>query len=1139
MISVKKCSGIAAILILAARLLAESNEPVRLALIAETGEASAASDVLTVQLSRNPKIHLLERNEIEKVYREQGLSAANRDYLKLGQLLGADGLLLLETVQEDANEYLNIRLIAVKPGIVMTSQRFLWPIGDPTNWAGGFANHFEPLFPKLTVPVRDAVPISVVNLRSAFQSPADRELERNVTFLAIERLSRECEVFVLERRRMQLLSAEKEWENADESAFWGGGYLLEGTLDRDGYSADKITLNARLIPPRGRTPLPIEVSGSRTNISEIVSQLTVKILDCLKVRPGTAPWEPAEEAKQYEEEARWALRWGLYEIAQSASESAWVLGRRSKDLAALRIRAYSDSIWPIDGSSWNIMIPVVPDAASLRPATRALTLFGEDSPLVLANIARPDLEWFELGVKALERAAGLLDGFYHTAELQRGNEESMAELRDATRRLLPNLDAQARLVGDIRRQFSPGKRSPKGLRFEGQAFQNYDRLRLVQWDQGGVCFEKPEDALPLFREMLAAGYVPEDLPRIIGWSWEDRKRVPQVMKQFLGELCASSDPEVRLAGLYLAMLRTPHDGTGSLEAAEHELLAAMWEQRTNLYANAERASLLTQTQKALQKKYGYELLIPFDHEPFASFRRRLRKDYLVNATDWNEMAFRELFHNDFQTYAMADAQELLPLLQQLNQRWSSNEWSLARLQEEMQTMARATGTPLPAPSGPTQPERERSLSPPAAQPEIIQFIPWILRSNPIWAGLHPQMQKLLLRNGKLWALVCYVETASRTPFNSPTSFVTVDPETGNCEELAFPEELGFPGRAFDVTSDSLFVGLQNQLARYRFNKSAWESMPLPTESSGSITALNGRVYLANAESLLEVDPETHAIQMLASSRRRPPANEVDSMWGPQAGVFAAWSNKLGVLTTNDLYLFDPAGRVWEKVAVPEHPPRSRSSWFAPGQVWQLCSWGFQSPGARRHLVEFSANHTRPELLLEQVAGKNPPDSAAEGLSQDQPRWSWPEPFRLDFPSFVPEKECLWSLQPRKFRWSFAYPPEEPVRFADDRNATLFRFEPDIRQAFSMPLRFERNGKVIDPFDLRVGGPPPNPAGPTIPQWLVTDKGVMVGCSDQAGHWLISKSVLDRRWEALRKSARERPDLEATSQTTIETNANSR
>jgi len=70
------------------RLPAQTNEAAKLALIAESDEVAAFSDVLTAQLSGNANIHLLERNDIEKVYREQALSVANKDYLKLGQIWG-------------------------------------------------------------------------------------------------------------------------------------------------------------------------------------------------------------------------------------------------------------------------------------------------------------------------------------------------------------------------------------------------------------------------------------------------------------------------------------------------------------------------------------------------------------------------------------------------------------------------------------------------------------------------------------------------------------------------------------------------------------------------------------------------------------------------------------------------------------------------------------------------------------------------------------------------------------------------------------------------------------------------------------------------------------------------------------------
>ena len=106
-----------AVFFLAARLTAQTNGPIRLALVPESDEVAAACDTLTAQLSSDAKLQLLERAEIDKVYREQGMSAGNRDDLKLGRILGADGLLLLDVLRTKVTTNLTARLIAVKPGV--------------------------------------------------------------------------------------------------------------------------------------------------------------------------------------------------------------------------------------------------------------------------------------------------------------------------------------------------------------------------------------------------------------------------------------------------------------------------------------------------------------------------------------------------------------------------------------------------------------------------------------------------------------------------------------------------------------------------------------------------------------------------------------------------------------------------------------------------------------------------------------------------------------------------------------------------------------------------------------------------------------------------------------------------------------
>jgi hypothetical protein len=159
---------------------------------------------------------------------------------------GADGLLVLEPATEGTNRFLAFRLLAVKPGVVIDAARLSWPAKDLMPWSAWMARRLSPLFPKLAVLPKDAIPISVVNLRSALRSRAAEELERQLTLLTIERLSREQQVFVVERRQMQRLSAEKELHELDESAFWNGSYLLEGIVDRDGFVRETVNLSARL-----------------------------------------------------------------------------------------------------------------------------------------------------------------------------------------------------------------------------------------------------------------------------------------------------------------------------------------------------------------------------------------------------------------------------------------------------------------------------------------------------------------------------------------------------------------------------------------------------------------------------------------------------------------------------------------------------------------------------------------------------------------------------------------------------------------------------------------------------------------------------------------------------------------------------
>src|SRR6266542_6253677 len=131
---------------------ATAASPIRLAIVAEDKSLAPALDLLTAELSTNSQLALLERAQIDKVLAEQALSAATgRDVLKLGEVLGADGLLLLQKVKEGTNQFLASRLLAVKPGVVIDATRVSWPVHDATQWSGWMGRRLNPLFPKLGV----------------------------------------------------------------------------------------------------------------------------------------------------------------------------------------------------------------------------------------------------------------------------------------------------------------------------------------------------------------------------------------------------------------------------------------------------------------------------------------------------------------------------------------------------------------------------------------------------------------------------------------------------------------------------------------------------------------------------------------------------------------------------------------------------------------------------------------------------------------------------------------------------------------------------------------------------------------------------------------------------------------------------
>ena len=1072
-------------------------EPARLAIVLADPSLAKVGDLLTAELSKSDNLQLLERAQIEKVYREQALSAGNRDCLKLGQLLGADGLLLLERIRDTTKEWLSVQLVAVKPGVLLSSERYAWPIPKLAQWAAGISTHLSPLLPKLGVLAKDALPISVVNLRSAIQSSQSREVERQLTLLAIEQLSREKRLFVLERRKMQLMTEEKDLNGLDDSAFWDGSYLLDGVLDRNGYSQDTITISARLMPPEGGAPLQIEASGSRTNYADVINHLVHGILKALTINGQPAPWKPAEEADQFYAEAQWACQWKLYPQAQAAAESAWALGKRTTDAAQVLVRSYTESVVDWGAHENRLRVLQVPDASAFPPVDRGFEFVLQNHQVLFTQANA--MESFKLGVRLLRQAFGLLESYYYAAEMRPEHADELLGLREKVRRMFKLMDVQAPAITNAMKWDDPRLAYAK-----------------LKWSEGGAAFEHPEDALGFYRDCLVAGARPETPPRIIGWTWPDRERAPAATRRLVEDACASTNTAVRLEGSFLVLLQARDEEPGGWRSAEEKLVSAMWENRAVLLRDAGRATLVERIRQALVKRTGdYDIGKAFAEEPFANFKHQLRMDFLAHGAETNAAVLKELFpETNVKMETPDQARELLPLMESLRQNPALSQC----IEPRLEILRRSAG--LAKKIEPTPPLK-------AATVLEARFVPWHLNQSGLYSNRTPRSDGMIFRDGRLWVCVRHLDPQEyESSDTSPTSFLAVDPQRGVTAEISFPGEYGAPGKLFEVSQKALFAEARGNLYEYKFQEKNWTRILVPMEGASSFAWLDGRLFIGRRDGLLAVNPESTSVQVLVSARRKPPANAIDPLWSADTKVFPLADGKLGALAAESYLVFDPAAEHWSIHPIPVTGTNAfywlTADYSSPAGAQRLLTGSIP----HRYLIGFRNDGELESLLMEKT-GFAMPIPAAEKILPPL-HWEWPIGYSLEHSLFVTDGKNLWALEPREITWWAS--KVKRVRFSDTRNATLFCFTPDAHTPLVAAVHFPMdqlpnppivNGQPWDIFQqwnhdnhdilgriLRHIG--------NMAVWLRVPGGLVLGGPEYCGHWFISDAALEEEFTAQRE-----------------------
>lgn len=651
------------------------------------------ADLLTEAFSKEANLALVERSEIDRVFREQSLAAtAKTDFTRFGSLLRADGLVMLQTIRSATATNLAVRLVAVNSGVVLDGALYPLPLANPTQWAKSVQARFSPWFTKLAVPRSRAVPLSIISLRSAVNTSAAVETEQRLTALLFHRLMAERELFVLERRQLGKLAWEKDLAGPDAEPFWNGAYLIEGVVDRDGAAPQTVSIHAQIVPPNHSAALQVNVAADRQKPAEVIEQLASGILKVLQLQSTVTSWNPEHEAERFEEQAAWALRWKSRHDAFAAADAAYGLGRRTEKVAGMKLQAlqlpiHSNPKYTIDVGTYLIAQDArhpdwvfdrvrkcgwnenPPAPEELSESLEALRFFHQHCLSIESNRWQTNAVWLALGIDAVHCASEVLRHHYFYGWRKNQFDPTLPELREAIRTVF---------------QLLPPSACSTNLRIIPSDLPRVTRTQLLgRW--GALWQETPQDAIKVYQQLLANEDYPSErrdllllkilgLPKDkgfarlwidpfwVGWTVSDREQGAVLWQNFVSLLLASTN-------------RTWH-----AEGALLKLHAAFLDPDIALATEEFYDATMDENHRRFTTEIDLSLLDAFDGLLKSKGQKTLRRERLFKA--WESLWFARLKHYLQTTkkydlwrdppgrfYSPEQAKELIPVVEDYKQRF--------------------------------------------------------------------------------------------------------------------------------------------------------------------------------------------------------------------------------------------------------------------------------------------------------------------------------------------------------------------------------------------------------------------------------------------------------------------------------------
>lgn len=290
---------------------ASDSEAAALAILLEGGAGQAPTLLeaeLLEQLAPLEGFELVERETVRRALEELELSAsglvAPEKALRLGMLIAADWLLLIEREAKPAPGLLRARLLETRTGIRLLDK--LYPLRDAQ----------KPPTAKLVAALRSALRtaqrpaeerryVGVLGFRSEEPGAALRPIAQALAVFLQNDLQRLPGVVVLEREDFRRLTAEHDVSGLKLKPR-AAAVLIDGGV-RGGGDGKRLAVTLRLVRPGGQTRA-VEVAVPKNNVAAMRAAILKAIASELDAGNAASAGDSKVEAELLAQRCRWLLR---------------------------------------------------------------------------------------------------------------------------------------------------------------------------------------------------------------------------------------------------------------------------------------------------------------------------------------------------------------------------------------------------------------------------------------------------------------------------------------------------------------------------------------------------------------------------------------------------------------------------------------------------------------------------------------------------------------------------------------------------------------------------------------------------------------------------------------------------------------